>query len=127
MGLLFLSITIGVVGFTLLMASVDMPTIRSEHLAFGGGVTMFMVGTLGALALFIGILWSSTTGEYLTTIEKIEVLECCVENGVVNQYVRSEIIDINHHIEMSRKTKDSFWLKGIYNKRFAELDLIEVK
>ena len=127
MGLLFLSIVIGVVGFVLLIVSDDMPTIRSEYLAFGSGMTMFMVGTLVTLALFICILYSSTTEEYLTTIEKIEVLECCVENGVVNQYVRSEIIDINHHIEMSRKTKDSFWLKGIYNKRFAELNLIEVK
>lgn len=127
MGLLFLSIVIGVVGFVLLIVSVDMPTIRSEHLAFAGGVTMFIVGTLVAVTLFIGILYSSTTEGYLTAIEKIEVLECCVENGVVNQYVRSEIIDINHHIEMSRKTKDSFWLKGIYNKRFAELDLIEVE
>lgn len=127
MGLLFLSIVIGVVGFVLLKASVDMPTIRSEHLAFAGGVTMFMVGTVVAFVLLICILCSSTTEEYLTAIEKIEVLECCVKNGVVNNYVRSEIIDINHHIEMSRKTKDSWWLKGIYNKRFAELDLIEVK
>lgn len=127
MGLVFLSIVIGVVGFVLSMASVDMPTIRSEHLAFAGGLTMFMVGTVAALALFIGILYSSTTEEYLKAIEKIEVLECCVENGVVNNYVRSEIIDMNHLIEMSRKTKDSFWLKGIYNKRFAELNLIEVK
>ena len=127
MGLLFLSITIGVVGFVLLIASDDMPTIRSEHLAFGSGVTMSMVGTLVTLALFIGILYSSTSEEYLAAIEKIEVLECCLENGVVNNYVRSEIVDINHHIEMSRKTKDSFWLKGIYNKRFAELNLIEVK
>ena len=127
MGLLFLSIVIGVVGFVLLIASAEMPTTLSEHLAFVGGMIMFAVGTIAALILLITIINSSSTEEYLAALEKIEVLECCVENGVVNQYVRSEIIGINHHIEMSRKTKDSFWLKGIYNKRFAELDLIEVK